>query len=106
MKTLLEVMAGNPPAPGLPLLVVVDDSEFASRTLNNFLWVTFTRSDPARDIYGVKAEVVDKHWGCSGPLLIDARCKEHHAPQLAEDPESVRRVEKLAAKGGPLHGLI
>jgi 4-hydroxy-3-polyprenylbenzoate decarboxylase len=106
MNDLLQVMEHNPPAAGLPLVVVVDDSEFSSRTLDNFLWVTFTRSDPARDIYGVKAEVVDKHWGCSGPLLIDARCKEHHAPQLAEDPESVRRVEKLAAKGGPLHGLI
>jgi hypothetical protein len=26
-----------------PLVVLVDDSEFTARTLNNFLWVTFTR---------------------------------------------------------------
>ncbi len=106
IETLLEVMAGNQSVPGLPLIIVVDDSEFAARTLNNFLWVTFTRSDPAQDIYGVKAAVVDKHWGCSGPLLIDARCKKHHAPQLIEDPGSVRRVEKMAKKGGPLAGLF
>jgi 4-hydroxy-3-polyprenylbenzoate decarboxylase len=106
MKNLLEVMAGNPPVPGLPLLVVVDDSDFTSRTLNDFLWVTFTRSDPARDIYGVNAAVADKHWGCRGPLLIDARCKKQHAPQLIEDPGSVRRVEKMAQKGGPLAGLF
>ena len=31
---------------GFPLVVLVDDSEFAARTLNNFLWVTFTRSNP------------------------------------------------------------
>src|SRR5690606_11651670 len=29
-----------------PLVVLVDDSEFTAATLNNFLWVTFTRSNP------------------------------------------------------------
>jgi len=106
IENLLEVMAQNRTVTGLPLVVVVDNSDFASRTLDNFLWVTFTRSDPAQDIYGIKAEVVDKHWGCGGPLLIDARCKKHHAPQLVEDPESVKRIEKLAVRGGPLQGLI
>ena len=38
-----------------PLIVVVDDSEFAARSLNNFLWVTFTRSNPAADIDGIGA---------------------------------------------------
>jgi 4-hydroxy-3-polyprenylbenzoate decarboxylase len=28
---------------------------FAARTLNNFLWITFTRSNPAADIYGIGA---------------------------------------------------
>ena len=106
IETLLEVMSRNQPVPGLPLIIVVDDSEFTARTLNNFLWVTFTRSDPAQDVHGVKATVVDKHWGCSGPLLIDARCKKHHAPQLVEDSDSVKRVEKMAKKGGPLQGLF
>src|SRR5262249_26508004 len=40
-------------ANSLPLIVIVDDSEFAARTQNNFLWVAFTRSNPAADIYGV-----------------------------------------------------
>ena len=40
-----------------PLVVVVDDSEFTARELNNFLWVVFTRSDPAADIYGVESFV-------------------------------------------------
>jgi len=30
-----------------PLVIVVDDSEFTARTMSNFLWVTFTRSNPA-----------------------------------------------------------
>ena len=93
-------------AAGLLLLVVADDSEFTARTLDNFLWVTFTRSDPARDVYGFGAGVSDKHWGCSGPLVIDARRKPGHAPPLLEDPAVGRRLESLAVKGGPLAGLF
>ncbi len=95
---------GGLPA-GLPLLVVVDDSDFTSRTLNNFLWTVFTRSNPAPDIYGVDSFIHCKHWGCRGTLVIDARVKPHHAPPLEEDPAVVARVEALAAPGGPLHGL-
>jgi len=91
---------------GLPLVVLVDDSDFTAATLRNFLWVCFTRSDPAADIHGVGAFCQDKHWGCTGPLIIDARIKPHHAPVVEPDPEVRRRVEALAAPGGPLHGII
>jgi 4-hydroxy-3-polyprenylbenzoate decarboxylase len=91
---------------GFPLVVVVDDSVFASRSLDNFLWTTFTRSNPATDIYGIESFVTEKHWGCFGSLVIDARSKPHHAPPLVEDPEVTRRVDALAARGGPLHGII
>jgi len=91
---------------GFPLVVVVDDSDFASRTLNNFLWTTFTRSNPATDIYGFESFVAGKHWGCRGALVIDARAKPHHARPLIEDAEVTRRVDALAAPGGPLHGII
>jgi 4-hydroxy-3-polyprenylbenzoate decarboxylase len=89
-----------------PLIVLVDESEFTARTLNNFLWVTFTRSNPAEDIHGVGATVCHKHWGCQGPLVIDARIKPRHAPPLVEDPAVSRRVDALGAPGGPLHGVI
>jgi 4-hydroxy-3-polyprenylbenzoate decarboxylase len=91
---------------GFPLIVLCDDSEECSRTLNNFLWITFTRSDPARDVHGVGASVRHKHWGCTGPLVIDARRKPHHAPPLEEDPAVTARIEALAARGGPLFGMI
>jgi 4-hydroxy-3-polyprenylbenzoate decarboxylase len=91
---------------GFPLLVLVDDSEMVARSLDNFLWVTFTRSNPAVDVSGVGASVVHKHWGCTGPLVIDARVKSHHAPPLIEDPKVSRRVDELASAGGPLFGLF
>ncbi|WP_437193884.1 UbiD family decarboxylase [Planctomicrobium sp. SH527] len=89
-----------------PLIVLVDDSEFVARSLNNFLWAVFTRSNPAADIEGIESHVKEKHWGCNGSLMIDARIKPHHAPPLIEDPEVTRRVDALAAPGGPLQGII
>lgn len=103
---LMRLVNGLSVPDGFPLVVVVDDSEFTARSLDNWLWVTFTRSDPASDVYGVGAFAHRKHWGCRGPLVIDARLKPHHAPPLDADPAVTRRVDALAAPGGPLHGLI
>lgn len=97
---------GSSPLLTFPLIVVVDDSDFTARTLNNFLWVTFTRSNPAADLYGIGAATVAKHWGCSGPLVIDARSKPHHAPLLEDDPAVERRLDELGAPGGALHGIL
>lgn len=89
-----------------PLIILVNDSAFAARSLNNLLWVTFTRSNPAADVHGIGAFTTQKHWGCRGTLVIDARIKPHHAPPLEEDPAVSRKVDALAAPGGPLHGII
>jgi 4-hydroxy-3-polyprenylbenzoate decarboxylase len=89
-----------------PLVVISDDSEFAARTLDNWLWTTFTRSNPASDIYGLGGETVARHWGCRGALVIDARRKPHHAPPLLENSAVEARVDALGAIGGPLHGII
>ncbi len=85
-----------------PLIVVVDDGDFVSRTLHNFLWVTFTRSNPAADIYGIGGATVNKHWGCTGSLVIDARIKPHHAPPLLEDAAVTKKIDALAIRGGAL----
>ena len=87
------------------LVVLVDDSQFVSESLDNFIWVAFTRTNPATDVDGVEAFVFHKHWGCRGTLVMDARIKPHHAPLLEEDPDVTRRIESLATTGGPLHGL-
>jgi 4-hydroxy-3-polyprenylbenzoate decarboxylase len=105
LQELCDGLQGISGLDSFPLIVVADDSSFTAASLNNFLWVTFTRSDPAADIYGVGASMIAKQWGCTGPLVIDARVKPHHAPPLVEDPAVERRVDALAAPGGPLHGL-
>lgn len=87
------------------MIIVCDDADFLAKEWNNFLWVTFTRSDPARDIYGVDSFTENKHWGCEGPILIDARIKPHHAPTLIENKDVLKKIERFFEKGAPLEGF-
>jgi 4-hydroxy-3-polyprenylbenzoate decarboxylase len=91
---------------GIGLVVVCDDAGFTAADLNNLVWIAFTRSNPSHDIYGAGSFTKFKHWGCTGPLIIDARKKPHHAPELLTDPAVERRVDQLGSKGKSLYGLI
>ena len=86
----------------IAIITLVDDSTFTSRSFNNWIWVAFTRSNPATDLRGVGEKTFHKHWSCSGPLVLDARVKPHHAPPLIESPEVTKKIDALAAQGGPL----
>lgn len=79
----------------VPLILLVDDSRFTAATLNNFVWVAFTRANPSHDVHGVRAFMEHKHWGCLGPLVLDARKKPHHAPELVVDPAVQLKAQKL-----------
>ncbi len=89
---------------GFPLIVLADDAPFLKSSFRNFLWVTFTRSNPSHDVHGFGAVTRHKHWGCTGPIIIDARIKAQHAPVLEEDPDTLRKVERHFQKGGALFG--
>ena len=106
IRELCAAVSIEHPLCAFPLWVIADEAEFTARTLNNFLWVTFTRSNPAADIHGVDAFTHQKHWGCRGSLIIDARIKPQHAAALVEDPEVTKRVNRFAEKGGPLYGIL
>ncbi len=88
-----------------PMIVIVDDAEFTCANLKNWLWVTFTRSNPSHDTYGINPVIEHKHFSCDN-LIIDARIKPHHAPVLEKNLEIEKRVDKLFNKGGSLHSLI
>ncbi|MDR1857602.1 MAG: UbiD family decarboxylase [Desulfovibrio sp.] len=105
MPSLLRVLETWRERESFPLVAVADDPETVRGSLADFLWTTFTRSDPSMDCHGAFASFRGKHWTCEAPLVVDARSKPFHAPPLEEDPETVRRVEALAAPGAPLHGL-
>jgi 4-hydroxy-3-polyprenylbenzoate decarboxylase len=85
---------------GVALLVLTEDAAWMAADMNNFLWAAFTRANPSHDIDGVDAFVSNKHWGCKGPLIIDATIKKHHAPPVVKDAEIEKRVDAILAKYG------
>ncbi len=89
-----------------PLLIICDDSGFGAETLNNFLWVTFTRCNPSHDLYGIDSFTENKHWGCKGALVFDARIKPHHAPPVVKDPAVEKHIDRLWEKGGSLFNIF
>jgi len=89
----------------LPFIIVCDDADFVSKTLNNFLWVTFTRCNPSHDVYGLNSVTKYKHWGCS-TLIFDARIKPHHAPPVLKDEAVEKRIDKIFEKGGSLYSVF
>lgn len=102
----LDAQLSNIPLEGVAIMVICDDANFAAQTLNNYLWVTYTRSNPSHDIYGIGSFILNKHWGCTGPIVIDARIKPHHAPVLLKDDATEKQVDRLFDKGGSLYSLI
>lgn len=91
---------------GIGLIVICDNADFTAASVNNFVWDVFTKSNPSHDIYGVGSFIDNKHWGCRGPVIIDARKKPHHAPELIKDSAVEARVDRLALPGGSLFGII
>lgn len=106
MERLCVALQGWEYAKKFPLVVVCDDAEFTARNFSNFIWVTFTRSNPSHDVHGPGAFYKNKHWSCQLPVCIDARWRPHHAKPLLEDPQSMARVDALFAPGGELHKKI
>ncbi len=94
-----------PELKGVVQIVLCDDASFTAAKLGNYLWVTYTRSNPSHDIYGIASFTRNKHWGCEGPMIIDARIKPHHAPPVVKDTATEKKIDRLFAKGGSLHGI-
>lgn len=78
---------------GIALITLVDDSAFVAEDISNWLWVTFTRSNPAEDIFGLEEGIQNKHWHCRIPI-IDARVKPHHAPAMHMPDEIVQMAHQ------------
>jgi 4-hydroxy-3-polyprenylbenzoate decarboxylase len=85
---------------GMVQIVVCEDAAFTAGSLNNYLWVTYTRCNPSHDIYGIQSFVDFKHWGCHGPMILDARKKPHHAPPLIMDASVEKRAEEILQRAG------
>ena len=53
LRRFCAALSPEHPINAFALLVLVDDAEHGARSLDNFLWVTFTRMNPALDMDGI-----------------------------------------------------
>ena len=90
---------------GIAQIVLYDDFEFNKNeiVMNDYVWITYTRSNPSHDIYGVKEYIQNKHWACEGPIIIDARKKPHHAPELKLEETTKKSIQRFFVEGAALH---
>ena len=87
-----------------PWVSIVDDTSTiggsTQKSLDDFIWMTFTRSDPAQDAYGPDAHFVDKHWSIQAPLVIDARIKPRHQKPLSVPETVIGDASKILDNAG------
>jgi hypothetical protein len=67
-------LAGEAAFAGWPLIILHDDASVA-RSVPDFLWSTWTRFEPAADMYAAETMVQRHHLSYRSPILIDARKK-------------------------------
>jgi UbiD family decarboxylase len=77
------------------LVVLSDDARRAVRSTMNFLWTTFTRFDPARDLHGSPAPVAGgRQDAWAPPVWIDARMKPWYPKELTAHPDTAKLVTR------------
>ena len=77
---------------GWPLVVLHDDASVAKRAAD-FLWATWTRFEPASDIYAAETKVVRHHLSYRAPIVIDARMKPGYPDELIVRPDVAGLVD-------------
>jgi UbiD family decarboxylase len=77
-----------------PLVVLSDEPDRAAASTVNFLWTTFTRFDPARDLRGASTSLSNGAVVRCPPLVIDARRKTGYPAELLCDANTAQRVNQ------------
>ena len=87
-------IAAHPAFSGWPLIVVTDEPARAAKSPINFLWTTFTRFEPAADVYAASTRVVRNHLAYTPPVVIDARMKPWFPTELTCRPDTAATVSQ------------
>ena len=75
-------------------VVVLHDSIEYARSVDKFLWATWTRFDPASDIHAKQTELRNNHIGYTAPIVIDARMKPWYPKEVEPAGETVSLVNE------------
>jgi 4-hydroxybenzoate decarboxylase subunit C len=77
-----------------PFVVLVDDAARASKSSVNFLWTTFTRFEPARDVHARETSLVGTQASYTPPIVVDARMKPSYPKELFCDDDTKAKVAR------------
>jgi 4-hydroxybenzoate decarboxylase subunit C len=88
-----EIIAAAHEFEGWQLIVLHDRIEYA-HSADKFLWATWTRFDPASDIYAKTVELKRNHIGYGAPVVIDARMKPWYPKEVEPARETVELVDR------------
>jgi UbiD family decarboxylase len=75
-------------------LVVLHDNASVARNVEDFLWATWTRFEPAADIHAADTKVIRHHLSYTAPIVIDARTKPGFPSELVVRPDIAQLVER------------
>jgi UbiD family decarboxylase len=78
-------------------VVLHDDATFATST-DKFLWATWTRFDPANDIYAKNIELKNNSIAYTAPIVVDARMKPWYPKEVEAAPETIELVNERWGK--------
>jgi UbiD family decarboxylase len=81
-----------------PVIILVDNSDEATSSMQEFLWTFFTRFEPAADIHGKSAAVHRFHVGLEPPIAIDCRMKPWYTDVLEVDKKTKEKVDSIYSK--------
>jgi hypothetical protein len=83
-------------------LVVLHDSASVARSVEDFLWATWTRFEPAADIHAADTNIIRHHLSYTAPLVIDARTKPGFPAELVVRSDIAELVERRWREYFPL----
>lgn len=93
-KDLPKNIAAHQSLQDWPMVFLVDKDVSIKQDEGKFLWVTFTRFEPANDIYAAKSNFKRHHNCLSAPIIFDCRKKPWHTEELEVDAETAEKVDK------------
>ncbi|MGI8555634.1 MAG: UbiD family decarboxylase, partial [Pyrinomonadaceae bacterium] len=89
-KTLAERIAKSNNFNDFQIVVLHDSIKFAD-SAEQFLWATWTRFNPATDIYAKETKIENHHLAYAAPIIIDARMKSW-SPKEVEVREDIKQL--------------
>ncbi len=92
-KELGERIAGSGKFDDWQIVVIHDNADYAKST-EKYLWATWTRFNPATDIFAKEVTTKNNHIGYTSPIVIDARMKPWYPKEVEPREDIVKLVDE------------